>query len=607
MIFEPVLQAPTTRDAREPIRPDIGPVRRWLEGLSVAAKLQMAISANALVPLTLAAGLLACVIFLGAEGTVKAKTSTAQLHMSHSALSLAKAQRHLSEFREKRSSQSLDAAKRSATQAELLMSLADSPRAEEILPGIKGQLTLFHDGVREVSAELKGLTRNASPLKLSRMEERIGALGADISVYSRALHKRTERSGKELIARVATAAQWSVFAAVLGAVVSVLMARTIIRNASGIIDQIVTATERLAAGQMDVQVPGSERGDELGAMARSLEVFRSASIALAELKERQTEDARLKLEQNVQIQDAERQSRAEKSELLNLLADDFELSVGEVIANVSEASSQLETTAKDMASHADGSAERSREVAKAVNFAMRRVTAAASATDQFALSINEITQQARDSSQLAKDSSCLAASANGKMDELRSAAHEVGGILSVIEEIASRTNLLALNASIEAARGQQAGRGFAVVASEVKALAAQTSEATSTVALKIAAMQASTDESVEELNAILTQIAKLEDASHAIASAVEQQSQAADDLAQNLDMLVSGSNIVVDQLDALEEASRMNRGAAADVLAGAQILGQNARSLHDKAHGFVGNVRSASLEIGQSEEINPAA
>lgn len=164
-----------------------------------------------------------------------------------------------------------------------------------------------------------------------------------------------------------------------------------------------------------------------------------------------------------------------------------------------------------------------------------------------------------------------------------------------------------MNASIEAAREGHVGRGFAVVANEVKALAAQTSEATSSVRHTIAAMQASTDESVADLAAIVNQITKLEEGSTIIALAVEQQSQAAGDLAQNLDVLAAGSLKVVEQLETLDDASSNNKSSAGEVLAGARSLGESARDLREKASAFVANVRSASLDMAEAEAIDPKA
>lgn len=581
--------------------PGRGWISQWLDNQSVASKLRLAISANVLVPLFLSAGLLACVVHLGAEGTVKAKSATAQLHLSHAALALDGTLHELDEFEAYGDETALQRAQETARQAVDLAALADRSEADEILPGIKPYLSEFNTRIVQEVARVEGLDARADPRVIDDIEERIHTLEEEIENYSLGLHKETEKSGQALIEKVAVSAQWSMIAAIFGALVSLLLARAIIRSASGSINAIVTATRRLAEGEVDVDVPGEERGDELGEMARSLNVFRASSIALTQLQEQRTQYARLQLEQNLRLQEAQKQLRAEKSQLLSQLAADFEVSVGKVISGVSDASQKLEATALDMATFADKSVDQSALASSAVNKAVTRIMAAAAATDEFALSINEIAKHAKNSSSLTRESSELAVCASARMDELRRAAREVGGIVNTIEAIASRTNLLALNASIEAAREGHVGRGFAVVANEVKALAAQTSEATSSVRDTIAAMQSSTDESVADLDVIVDQIAKLEEGASVIAMAVEQQSHAAGDLAQNLDVMASGSIDVVGQLDTLTDVSASNKASAGEVLADARSLGESARDLRDKASAFLGNVRKASREMGEEE------
>ncbi len=91
------------------------------------------------------------------------------------------------------------------------------------------------------------------------------------------------------------------------------------------------------------------------------------------------------------------------------------------------------------------------------------------------------------------------------VDGLNSSATQIGGILALIKEIAAQTNLLALNAAIEAARAGEAGRGFAVVADEVRKLAERTTKATADIATLVETIQGDTQNAKSNINALAGQ------------------------------------------------------------------------------------------------------
>src|SRR6202000_385440 len=111
----------------------------------------------------------------------------------------------------------------------------------------------------------------------------------------------------------------------------------------------------------------------------------------------------------------------------------------------------------------------------------------------------------------------------------------IGELRKLTPSIAEQTNLVALQATIEAARAGDAGRGFAVVAQEVKTLAGQTAKATDEISSHIVNMQRATGESVEAIKAIGLTIERISEITGAISSAVERQGEATQSIAHGVE------------------------------------------------------------------------
>ncbi len=331
----------------------------------------------------------------------------------------------------------------------------------------------------------------------------------------------------------------------------------------------------LADGNHDVAVENAERQDEIGDIARALLTIKKAAYKFQKLQA-QT--------------DADRKSHFET---LKKLTDRFEKNVSEIVGSVASASSELQATATAMAASAEQSANQSQRVSMSLSEATAGVTAAAAASDEFAMSIGEISRQASTSAELARKASNAAVAADSTISELSDSASQVGDIVEMISGIAQRTNLLALNASIEAARGGEAGRGFAVVATEVKELATQTGKATEQVAGQIRAMQETTGASVEALRKIAEQIKQLETTAVSIAAAVDQQSVAGQDLARSIDLAARSAEEVTSSLDQVRDTSLATGSAAAQVLTSSTELEGQAAALKTQADSFLQDVRAA--------------
>lgn len=361
--------------------------------------------------------------------------------------------------------------------------------------------------------------------------------------------------------------------AALAIVVTALGLRFLHSDLIGKITEINGAMNKLAVGKADFEIEGGHRTDEIGDMVRALDVFKAANARL------------------IRHADEREELQNKQRDTMRAMADRFERTVGDIVGSVAAASSQLKSTAGEMADAADGSSRQADVVSRAMGDASTGVTAAATASDEFAMSIGEISRQAASSAELARQASQSAGEADETISALSVSAEQVGNIVELIHSIAKRTNLLALNASIEAARGGEAGRGFAVVASEVKELAAQTSRATEEVAEQIRAMQSSTTNSVSALRNIGEQVSQLESTAISIASAVDQQSVAGQDLARSIDLAARSSDEVSASVSSVREASLATGAAASQVLNSATDLEGQAATLRNQVSDFLVGVR----------------
>ena len=353
---------------------------------------------------------------------------------------------------------------------------------------------------------------------------------------------------------------------------AVLGARGLSREVSTSLGAITDAMTDLAAGDRSIAIPGVERQDEVGAMSRALVVFRRSAEKLADMQAR---------------------ARADQAALIRNVAGRFETGMGDVVTNVATASDQLRDTASLLSHSATQTSDCVDEVSQTMSETSLGVTAAAATTDQFAMSIAEIGRQSASSAGLARDARAASENAEARLAELTDAAQQIGSIVELIGSIADHTNLLALNASIEAARGGEAGRGFAVVASEVKALARQTTAATQQVAEHIAGMQRSTRRSADALGQIVDRVRNVEMTATAIAQAVDEQTVSSRALARNLDVAATGVLDIGQGIERIRAMAGDTGTAAHQVLAAATGLRREARTLGDASSEFTNTVLAA--------------
>ena len=278
---------------------------------------------------------------------------------------------------------------------------------------------------------------------------------------------------------------------------------------------------------------------------------------------------------------------------MNKLADDFEKAVGDIVSTVSSASTELEAAAQTMTKTADETQQLSTIVAAASEEASSNVGSVASATEEMAASVHEISRQVQDSSRIAGEAVTQAQKTDERIAQLSTAAGRIGDVLKLITAIAEQTNLLALNATIEAARAGEAGRGFAVVASEVKALASQTAKATEEIASQISDMQIATADSVAAIKEIGGTIGRISQIANAIAAAVEEQGAATQEIARNVQQAAHGTTEVVKNISSVSRGASETGTASGQVFTSAQALSKESNRLEGEVGKFLSTVRAA--------------
>jgi methyl-accepting chemotaxis protein len=383
----------------------------------------------------------------------------------------------------------------------------------------------------------------------------------------------------DLDAQVWTSTKRSLIAAGLVLLLTLAVSAFVAQRISRPLQRMTAAMKEVASGRLDVDLPGIGRQDEIGEMAQALEVFKNNAIA------RQA----LEAEQKQGEINAVSRRRAD----MHRMADDFESAVGEIVEKVSSASSQLEASAGSLTSTADRAEDLATKVVSASEQASTNVQSVASATEEMASSVNEISRQVHESARIAGDAVGQARSTTERVGELSKAATRIGDVVELINTIAGQTNLLALNATIEAARAGEAGRGFAVVASEVKALAEQTSKATGEIGQQISGIQAATLDSVNAIKEISATIEKLSEISATIASAVEEQGAATQEISRNVQQAAQGTQAVSANIADVQRGASETGSASSQVLTAAKSLSGDSGRLRTEVSKFLSSVRAA--------------
>ncbi|MDD2031795.1 methyl-accepting chemotaxis protein [Pseudomonas sp. 39167] len=372
---------------------------------------------------------------------------------------------------------------------------ANLQQASDSINAYRAAVSQFRDSQLDTAAALKRMTEQGEVLLES---------SKSLTVSQTAVRDQDAAQAKTVL----------VSAAVLAMLFGVIAALVITRQIVGPLDQTLKVAERIAAGDLTHNLT-SERRDELGQLQRAMQ---SMTVGLRQLiggiSDGVTQIASAAEQLSAVTEQTSAGVNSQKVE-----TDQVATAMHEMTATVQEVARNAEE-ASEAAVAAD---QQAREGEKVVGEAIAQI-------ERLALEVGNSTTA---------------------MGDLKRESDKIGSVLDVIKSVAQQTNLLALNAAIEAARAGEAGRGFAVVADEVRSLAQRTQKSTEEIEELIVGLQSGTeqvatimdnsrsltDNSVEltrraggSLENITRTVSAIQSMNQQIAAAAEQQSAVAEEI-----------------------------------------------------------------------------
>ena len=436
------------------------------------------------------------------------------------------------------------------------------------------------DATEQAMLKAMGSQDQALRIATGEVEPALAAVKKAFDAVQADMDGRVAAAADNVETTVEASVMTTIIAAVVGGILALIITLLILRSGiTGPLVRLVRVMETFAKGDYSHSVEGLARRDEIGQMARTVDVFKDNGLAMVAMERDKAEAVRL--------------AESEKRATMNELAAAFEDTVKAVVASVAQTATLLEERSGTMGNVSGDTSQRVLQMTGSSDTAAANMQSVASATEELVSSSGEIGGQVQHASTISMSAVAQAKRASEVVTTLAEKAQRIGEVVDLINGIAAQTNLLALNATIEAARAGEAGKGFAVVATEVKSLASQTGKATEEIASQITTVQAATTEAVAAIAAIAKTIREVNDISGSVAAAVTQQSAATSEIARNIDRAASSAREWRDALVEVSGGASQTGTAAGEISSAARALARQADRLRADVDGFVVRIRAA--------------
>lgn len=418
--------------------------------------------------------------------------------------------------------------------SEALLSRSHAPAERFFAAGLNGVFPALADGRTQAAAEA------------------FTAMTAAYAEHRAEVNRVVDLAGAWNLSTERTAGDWiplamGVLGALAVAVVALVGAAAVLAERAVVrpLGRAADAMRQLAAGRSDMALPALGGSAEMAEFAAAMAVFaanaRERAVLLTEVQQGREE--------------AER-SRAQLEQLaVGFLQDaDMMKTVLDREAHVVRACAKaFETTVADTEAQAGRGLESSTAAAGSVR-------AVAAAAGQLSASTRLVARQTVEARRITEGAAERARSAEREVQALSGVAGQIRSLLAAISGIADQTNLLSLNATIEASRAGEAGRGFAVVAAEVKALATETARATGEVDRLLQEINGCTGAVESSIGRIVGEVAAISALTGEIAAAVAEQERATAEIAGGAEQASASTEGARDTSGRLASILRATRG-----------------------------------------------